>query len=579
MRGTDVSKGTEDKPLVTDGTRHADREVKLQSHYRRLWLYSVAVTAFVSLTPLVIMTLINYYQYKKALEAEMVYPISRLVSNARRSIGDFLEERRAGLTFVARSESYEDLCNEEHLNSVFLNMKQSFGGFVDLRVIDSDGVQRAYVGRYELEGGDYKKQDWFQEVRLKGVYISDVFLGYRKFPHFVIAVREDGGDGGGFYVLEATIDMEALEHHISSLNQRPTSDAFLINRDGILQTHSRHSGRILEECPIATPPFSAHTEVLKIDGPQGQQTILGYAYIQDSPFILVVLKREEDISQNWLYLRGNIIGLLAISVCFILGVVLFSSRYLVNRIRDADIRRNKALHGVEYTNKMASIGRMAAGVAHEINNPLAIINENAGLLKDLLAIEDKPLDRHRLERITTSVLKAVDRCSTITHRLLGFAKRMEPRTEDIALDSLLEETLSLHGREANYRGIAVTFDVQQDLPMIHSDRGLLQQVFLNILTNAFAAVPDNEGRINISLKREGENTVAVTISDNGPGIPKEHKEHIFEPFFSTKGDYGTGLGLSITLGIVEKLGGRIEVDSEVGEGASFIVRLPLTRQT
>jgi signal transduction histidine kinase len=222
---------------------------------------------------------------------------------------------------------------------------------------------------------------------------------------------------------------------------------------------------------------------------------------------------------------------------------------------------------------------MAAGVAHEINNPLAIINENAGLLKDLLAIEDKPLDRSRVGRITTSVLKAVDRCSTITHRLLGFAKRMEPRTEDIALDSLLEETLSLQGREADYRGIAVNFDVEQDLPMVHSDRGLLQQVFLNILTNAFAAVPDNEGRVDISLKRGGDNTVAVTISDNGPGIPQEHRDHIFEPFFSTKGDYGTGLGLSITLGIVEKLGGRIEVPSTVGEGASFIVRLPVRRQS
>jgi signal transduction histidine kinase len=342
-----------------------------------------------------------------------------------------------------------------------------------------------------------------------------------------------------------------------------------------LQTRSRHSGEILAPSPIAVPPFSAHSEVLEIDGPQGQPAILGYAYIEKSPFILVILKRSQDVTQNWAYLRGNIVGLLGISICFVLAVVLLSSRYLVKRIRDADFRRDKALHGVEYTSKMASIGRMAAGVAHEINNPLAIINENAGLLKDLLAVGDRPLDRERIARIAETVVKSVERCSTITHRLLGFAKRMEPRTDDIALDSLLKEVLSFHGKEPDYRSIAIEFDFAQDVPIIRSDRGLLQQVFVNILTNAFAVVPDHDGRIKISVRREGAAMVAVTISDNGPGIPREHMAHIFEPFFSTKGDYGTGLGLSITHGIVEKLGGRIDVQSTVGEGASFTVRLPI----
>jgi signal transduction histidine kinase len=249
----------------------------------------------------------------------------------------------------------------------------------------------------------------------------------------------------------------------------------------------------------------------------------------------------------------------------------------VNRVRDADRRRDKALHAIAYTNKMATIGRMAAGVAHEINNPLAIINENAGLLKDLVGIEDRPLDRERLARIAATVQRSVERCGTITHRLLGFAKRMEPRTEDIDLVGLLEETLSFHGKEANYRSIAVRVDADDDLPVVHSDRGLLQQVFVNILSNAFAAVSDNQGCIDIALRRQDENTVVVTIRDNGPGIPPERLDEIFEPFFTTKAEQGTGLGLSITLGIVEKLGGQLDVQSTPGEGASFSVRLPVTR--
>jgi signal transduction histidine kinase len=265
---------------------------------------------------------------------------------------------------------------------------------------------------------------------------------------------------------------------------------------------------------------------------------------------------------------------LAASVVLILAVILFGSTYLVNRIREADARHDITLHKIAYANKMASIGRMAAGVAHEINNPLAIINENAGLLKDLITMKGELPDSQRLLSIADTVLKSVARAGTITHRLLGFAKRMDATVEQIALGSLLQEVLSFQGREAEYRNITVNLVVPDELPIIESDRGQLQQVFLNILSNAFAAV-SNGGQIDILVEQQAADTVTVIIRDNGPGIPEHALPHIFDPFFSTKGEHGTGLGLSITYGIVEKLGGRIEVRSRPDEGATFIVRLPV----
>jgi len=549
----------------------------LRSRYRRLWTYSVLFTAFVSLTPLGIMTLVNYAQYRKAMAAETDHLISRIASNSQRFMDGFLEERRAALSYVASRESYEDLCDQEKLNRVFRDMKQSFGGLVDLGVIDSDAIQRSYVGPYELEGRNYKDQDWFHEVCIRGAYVSDVFPGFRNVPHFVIAVRRDTGTEGSLYVIRASIDTEVLRRHVASLDLPPGSDAFLINHGGILQTPSRQRGAILDRCPIATPPFSAQPQVLEVTTTEGEPRILGYAYIQQSPFVFVVLMRPEDVMHGWLRLRNEILWLFGVSVVLIMAVILGSSTFLVNRIREADRRRDEALHSIEYTDKMASIGRMAAGVAHEINNPLAIISENAGLLKDLISMRQQPPDRDRTLKIAEAVLRSVERCSTITHRLLGFAKRMEPLTERISLGPLLEEVLSFQRKEAECRNIAIGLSVPPDLPIIESDRGQLQQVFLNILSNAFAAVPDG-GRIDIRLELEKPDTVAVTISDNGCGIPGEYIERIFEPFFSTKGDYGTGLGLSITLGIVEKLGGRIDVQSEVGQGAAFTVRLPVARR-
>jgi two-component system NtrC family sensor kinase len=548
-----------------------------QSRYRRLWLYSVCFTSFVSLTPLVIMTCVNFHQYRKALREETTLQISRLTSISRRFMDDFLKEQRAALTYVVKRESYADLCDQEKLNRVFLDMKDSFGGFVDLGVIDSDGNQRSYVGPYKLEGKNYEEQEWFREVCIRGVYVSDVFLGHRNLPHFVIAVRQQDTENGGFYILRATIDTEVLDLYLSSLDLKPSSDAFLINRKGLLQTRSRHYGEVLSPCPISTPSPSSKTEVLQVTTTEGEPRILGYAYVEQTPFIFVVLSRPEDVMRSWLLLRSDILWLLATSIVLIVAVILWSSTSLVGRIREADQKRDKALQGIAYTNKMASIGRMAAGVAHEINNPLAIINENAGLLKDLLCVEDQPPEKDRLLKIAQTVLKSVERCSTITHRLLGFAKRMDPAIERVALAPLLEEVLSFHRKEAEYRSIAVHLDIPKDLPIIESDLGQLQQVFLNILSNAFAAVADG-GRIDISLEMADQNTVAVTIADNGAGIPEEDLDRIFEPFFSTKGEYGTGLGLSITFGIVENLGGRIDVQSKVGEGTSFTVRLPIGRR-
>jgi len=153
---------------------------------------------------------------------------------------------------------------------------------------------------------------------------------------------------------------------------------------------------------------------------------------------------------------------------------------------------------------------------------------------------------------------------------------MEVQWETIDLNTLLREVLEFLEKEAIYREIKVEFNYANEPPPIVSDRGQLQQVFLNIVNNAFAAVEDG-GRIDIEIDSVGLDAVAVTIADDGTGIPDDQLSHIFDPFFTTKKGAGTGLGLSITYGIVQKLGGHISVDSEVGEGTRFTVTLPITR--
>jgi signal transduction histidine kinase len=541
--------------------------------YHRLWFFSMLIMLAVSLTPLVTLTLTNYYQYEEVYTGEFTHQVTQLLSGTRQNLEFFLQERISALSFIINEKSYEEMADNKELRNLLSNLKTSFDGFIDLGLIDHQGNHCSYVGPYKLLGKNYKNQEWFEEVILQGSYVSDVFLGFRKFPHIVIAVKYEI-ENGDFYVLRATLNTNILNEKIHGLMYWPQSDAFLINTEGILQTSSRFYGKTLENYPLSIPPFAPNVIVSPEIGENGDTNIFGYAYIQNSPFILIVNKKSVDYMANLFKIKVRLMWFLGISIVVILVVIIGSTAFLVKLLRKSEMRQAKALHDMEYTNKMASIGRLAAGVAHEINNPLAIINEKAGLLKDFATLKPDFNYKEKVLKGVDSILNSVERCSVITHRLLGFAKRMDIITEVIDLELLLKDVIGFLERDASLHNIDININIDEDLPSIHSDRGQLQQVFLNILTNAYYAVKQG-GKINIYATKLNEDELDISITDTGVGIAKENLEHIFEPFYTTKGKYGTGLGLSITYGIIQKLGGSIRVKSKLGEGTRFSVHLPI----
>jgi PAS domain S-box-containing protein len=226
--------------------------------------------------------------------------------------------------------------------------------------------------------------------------------------------------------------------------------------------------------------------------------------------------------------------------------------------------------------KMEAIGRLAAGVAHEINNPLAVINEKAGLMKDFLELSDD-IEQYKDKFILLiqGIFDNVGRCRTITHRLLGFSRRVDAAIETLDLNLIIREVIDFVEKEILYKNVEMKVTFAEDLPQIESDKGQLQQVVLNILNNAVDAV-DKGGTIEVKTDAKDDSTLTVSLIDNGHGISPEILNHIFEPFFTTKEkDKGTGLGLSISYGIMKKLGGDISVESKVGEGTKFRLEIPL----
>ncbi|MBS1262506.1 MAG: Sensor protein ZraS [Calditrichaeota bacterium] len=554
--------------------KRADRIQDLR-RYRRLWWYTLLLTLFVALLPVFVMVGVNYYMYRKTVLAELRYDISRNLNNVSRSLEFVIEERLSALKLVVREKPPVELLDRRRLASTLTNLKATFTGFVDLGVIDRNGDQVVYVGPYKLEGANYRDQVSFQEALVRGSCVTDVFMGHRNVPHFAITVRMEH-EPDEFHVLRATVDMETLNRLIYIPGMSDTDDIFIISRQGVLQTPSRRHGDLLEKSSIEAPPWSPNAEVLDT-APLGEsESLLGYSYIENTPFILMITKHQVDIPAMWTRAQTELIVFLIISSILIVLVVLWSSTRMVRQIRTADQRRTKMLMNVEYTNKMATIGRLAASVAHEINNPLAIINEKAGLLADIAEHTDNFPNREKTVQALHSITNSVQRCSEVTHRLLGFTRKMDSRYEPIDLRSLLGEVTGFLEKEAHHRNIRIFRDFDEHIPMIDSDRGQLQQIFLNILNNAFAAVADG-GKIRLAVRALGHQRVEASVRDNGMGISEGNLKHIFEPFFSTKGDFGTGLGLSITYGLVQKLGGRIDVQSELGEGTTFTVTLPVNR--
>ncbi|MFH2218995.1 MAG: ATP-binding protein [Pseudomonadota bacterium] len=539
--------------------------------YRILRRNIVILMLLVTLVPLVLMTAINHYLYQATIKNEIVNPLRLLSNKTKHSFELFLDQKLANVKFIASAYSFEELADEKNLNRIFRILKAEFGGFVDLGLIDCQGIQVSYAGPYDLLGKDYSQQGWFQEVVVRGVYISDVFMGYRKFPHIAIAVQLFNEERG-CWILRATFDTDIFDKLIASMGLNPESDAFLINNKGIFQTGSKFYGKVLEPCPFSPPPGKYGSVVTEGTDPVGRQIITVYTRLDKPDYTLVVVKPSSAVLQAWFTLKSEMFFIFITSVALIILVVFKLVGVLVKNMREADEKRELAFRELEHSQKLSSIGRLAAGVAHEINNPMAIINEKAGLMKDLIEYGKHVEGGGKFLELIDSVIQSVERCKTITHRLLGFARRMEVTFEMLEVNELIKEVLGFLEKEYIYRNIDIRLQFAGDLPRISSDIGQLQQVFLNILTNGFAAVADG-GQVTITTWDEDAEFIGISIQDNGCGMSAETQKHIFEPFFTSKKGYGTGLGLSITYGIVKKLGGDVKVQSTEGRGTTFTVYL------
>ncbi len=244
-----------------------------------------------------------------------------------------------------------------------------------------------------------------------------------------------------------------------------------------------------------------------------------------------------------------------------------------------DISHRKVLFDqIAQSERLAAVGRLASGVAHEINNPLAVISEIAGFLAEVLKRDpelNNPEFLSELSEGLPKILKEVKRCRSITSRMLSFARKTTVTEETTDVNAALDEILPFWEKKANLRHVTIHRDYDPNLPKARIEEMQLQEIFINIINNAIQAIESNQGgNIRLSTGRNSEGKITVSIKDDGPGIPQDVMDRIFDPFVTTKdAGKGTGLGLSICYGIIKRYDGKITVNSKLGEGAEFVITL------
>ena len=248
--------------------------------------------------------------------------------------------------------------------------------------------------------------------------------------------------------------------------------------------------------------------------------------------------------------------------------------YMVSSVKERNEQlRKQAQEEIMKSERLVMISQLAAGVSHEINNPLGGI-----LLFSRLLLQKAPSEgimRDNLERIE----KDAKRCQSIVQGLLDFARQREPKIEVLELNDVLEKTVNLFENQPLFHNIEIVKQYQPDLPVISADPAQIQQVLVNIIMNAADAM-NGKGVLTTSTRSADTNDyVEVSFTDTGNGIPSDKLDRVFAPFFTTKGiGHGTGLGLSISYGIIRRHGGTIKVSSRIGQGSTFVVTLPKNRR-
>ena len=540
----------------------------------------VLTVIIVSFVPMLLISGMVLHRFSISYNDKLYAHLKETIHRHAQDIDSFLNERLNNLQFLLDSCDSADLFNESVLQGKLFQLQQKYGGvFEDLGIINEAGVQEAYAGRFKLEKAQYSTAKWFDEAFKKPYYISDVFLGLRSRPHFIVSVKRIYQ--GRYFLLRSTINFEAFNSLAENLRFGKTGFAFILNREGDFQTKPHYDMMPSDKSYmdfISAGKKAKHGIYIGelTNASDGKQIIYLAALLKNDDWILVYQQEKEEAFSD--LIRTQMFAAVILLIGALLIVIMLSILFhkMINHLAEADQEKEMMNRQVIEAGKLASVGQLAAGTAHEINNPVAIMVQEAGWVEDLLMEEEfqKGKNLKEIKRALKQINSQGKRCKEITHKLLSFARKTDTRIQSVRINEMIKEIVAISDKRS-YTGISINTHLDKKTPLIRASQTEIQQIFLNLISNAIDALEKDGGKIDISTRLE-DHYVLVVVEDNGPGIPKANLDRIFDPFFTTKAvGKGNGLGLSICFGIIKRMGGEIDVHSTIDVGTRFEIRFLL----
>ena len=552
-----------------------------ENKYRTLFRRQLVRLILTYVLPLFLLILFFQVEYSKISRERLILHLKSIAETQAQTLDLFLRERVVNLRNVVETPAFFTDISERNIENFLARLQKDSEAFIDLGVFDSSGVQKLYAGPFSnLRNIDYSNEVWFQKLlqNKQNYIITDIYLGFRHFPHFTIAVKTLLN--GKFFVVRSTLEPTKIYEFLLSSTVFRDVLLTLINSEGKYQLTNPRLGSVLENSPF-NPPQSPKVGITtaKINH---KTYPYGYCWLAQTDWCVIVASESPQTLFVSTFQKTSVV-LSALIIIFLLFVIYLRAKKIVEYEREkeiAEMEKNIARSQLEHASKLATVGELAAGIAHEINNHLAIIASEAGLIKDLInpkfgqIVSFEDLIPH-LDNIQNSAFRARD----ITRKLMTFVRKDDLKLDYHDVNQIINELLEgFFEHELYVSNITLEKKLAPNLPKVFVDPNSLKQVILNLLTNARDAITP-PGKIIVSTRVENNN-ILISIKDTGCGITKEQMEKIFLPFYTTKPvGKGTGLGLSVSYNIIKSFGGTIEVESLYGKGSTFTIRLPVKDKT
>jgi len=550
-----------------------------------------------SLVPLFTVSFISYFSFKNSLHNTISTHLLEIAKNKGIALQKWLFERHTDAEVFAQSpavvESVDAIGNLKKdfittdkyslIAKKYLQLiKRKYDSYDEIFILDKNG--QMIITTEKMQNIEVNS-DYFLEAINGRTFNTNIHLSpLTHRPTMVVAAPIRNPKEEIIGVLVERIKLDAINKLMRDIEIGKTGESYLINKEGYFLTESKFESGYTLKKKIST---KGTKECKKGKSSVGEyidyrdKKVLGaYFWIPEMEWSLMVEQDSSEAFQKIQYLRNIIFAIGSITILVIVAFTFLASGKIVKILKGYDQEYKKQQKQIIRAEKLAAMGQLAAGLAHEINNPLGGISNCLKLISTKINKPNpKPKDfKDSIKYLRTSE-QELNRSIRIVRNFLAFSKRPNLNPILTNINTVILELIALIEPQATVQNILITKELDSDLPQLMVDAQQLHQALMNIILNSLEAMPQG-GKLKVSSGYDQrDEAIKIEITDTGYGIPEENLPYLFEPFFSSKPEgKGIGLGLSIVYEVIDEHNGSIEVESEVDKGTTFIIKLPIHKE-